>query len=96
MASGNLLYSTGSSARCSVGTQMGGTGVGGKEAKEGGDVCVFVFIYIYITLLYSRNQDKIVKQLYSSKKYMWKNSLGLRMLTSCPRVFCHLELSVDT
>ena len=48
MASGNLLYSTGSSARCSVGTQMGGTGVGGKEAKEGGDVCVFVFIYIYI------------------------------------------------
>ena len=48
MASGNLLYSTGSSARCPVGTQMGGTGVGGKEAKEGGDVCVFVFIYIYI------------------------------------------------
>ena len=56
-------------------------GVGGKEAK-GGDVCVFAFIYIYIyiciyihigfTLLYSRNQHNIVKQLHSSKKYMWR------------------------
>ena len=26
---------------------------GGKEAKEGGDVCGFVFIYIYIYILYT-------------------------------------------
>ena len=65
-------------------------------------VCVYIYIYIYIyihvgfTLLYSRNQHNIVKQLHSSKKYMWKNSLGLRILTPCRRVCCHLELSVDT
>ena len=58
IASGKLLYSTGSSARCSVGTQMGGTGVGGKEAKEGGDVCVFVFIYIYIYIYHTAVQQK--------------------------------------
>ena len=36
-ASGNLLYSTGSSARCSVMTYMGGTG-GGGEVQEGRDI----------------------------------------------------------
>ena len=34
IASGNLLYSTGSSAQCSV---MGG---GGREVQEGGDICI--------------------------------------------------------
>ena len=38
IASGNLLYSTGSSAWCSVTTQMGGRGRG--EVREGGDVCI--------------------------------------------------------
>ena len=39
MASGNLRYSTGSSARCSVMTQMGGMR---GEVQEGGDICIHI------------------------------------------------------
>ena len=35
--SGNLLYSMGSSARCSVVTQRGG-----REVPEGGDICTHI------------------------------------------------------
>ena len=42
IASGNLLYSTGSSAQCSLGTKMAGMGweVGGRSKREG--------MYVYI------------------------------------------------
>ena len=45
IASGNLLYSTGSSSWCSVVTYMGGMGVGveGRSKREG--------IYVYIQLI---------------------------------------------
>ena len=39
-ASGKLLYSTGSSAQCSVMTKMGGMRGGGWEASEGGGICI--------------------------------------------------------
>ena len=42
IASGNLLYSTGSSAWCSVMTQMGGMGGGGREVQEGRDICIHI------------------------------------------------------
>ena len=47
IASGNVLYSTGSSAWCSVVTSMGGmgVGVGGRSKREG--------IYVYISLIHS-------------------------------------------
>ena len=38
--SGNLLYSAGSSAQCSVVTKMGGKEEGGRSEREG--------IYVYI------------------------------------------------
>ena len=41
MASGNLLYSTGSPAQCSVVTQMDGMG-GEREVQEGGDICMHI------------------------------------------------------
>ena len=40
--SGKLLCGTGSSAWCSVMTWLGGMGVGGKEAQEGGDICILI------------------------------------------------------
>ena len=33
---------TGSPTQCSVMTQMSGMGVGGREAEEGGDICIFI------------------------------------------------------
>ena len=51
IAKGNLLYSAGNSARCSVVTQMGGMGMrggmgrgGGREVQEGGDMGMYVYI----------------------------------------------------
>ena len=41
-ASRNMLYSTGSSARCSVMTQRGGREVGGREVQEGVDICILI------------------------------------------------------
>ena len=42
-AIGNLLYTTGSSAGCSVGTYMCGMGGGcGREVQEGGDICIHI------------------------------------------------------
>ena len=38
MSSGKLLFSTGSSAQCSV--MRVGMGVRGREAQEGGDRCI--------------------------------------------------------
>ena len=40
----------------------GGTGVG---VQEGGDICI---LKSWFTLLYSRNEHNIVKQLYANKK----------------------------
>ena len=42
IASGKLLHSTGSSAQGSVMTQMDRMGVGGKKAREGGDICIYI------------------------------------------------------
>ena len=39
IANGRLLYSPGSSTRCSMMTYRGGTGVLG-EAQEGGTICI--------------------------------------------------------
>ena len=38
--SGKLLYSTGSSAQCSVMT-WGGDGGDGREVQEGGGICIY-------------------------------------------------------
>ena len=41
IASGKLLYDTGSSARCFDDLDGGRkVGMGGKEAQEGGDICI--------------------------------------------------------
>ena len=55
IASGNLLYSTGSSAWCSVMTQMGGMGVRveGRSKREG--------IYVYIWLIHFTVQQKLTQ-----------------------------------
>ena len=53
IASGKLLYSTGSSAQCSVITQRGGLGAGG-EAQEGR-------VYVYIWLIHIAIQQKLTK-----------------------------------
>ena len=55
VASGNLLYSTGSSAQCSVMTQMGGMGGGvrGTSKREG--------IYVYIQLIHFVVQQKLIQ-----------------------------------
>ena len=50
IASGNLLYSRGSSAQCSVMTQMGGMGLGGGPRGRG-----YMYTYSWFTSLYSRN-----------------------------------------
>ena len=42
ITSGNLLYSAGSSAQCSVVAWMGGMGVGRKEGQEEGDICIHI------------------------------------------------------
>lgn len=39
-ARGELLRNTAAGARCSVMAEMGGVGVCGKEAQEGGDVSI--------------------------------------------------------
>ena len=51
IASGNLLYNTGSSAQCSVMTQMGG--MGGRSKREA--------IYVYIQLIHLIVQQKLTQ-----------------------------------
>ena len=53
-----VLYDTRSSARCSVMAERGGLGQG--AGREGGDICT----HTADSLVYSRNQHNIVKQLY--------------------------------
>ena len=54
IASGNVLYSTGSSAQCSVTTQMGGMqGVGGRSKRE--------VILFYIQLIHFIVQQKLTQ-----------------------------------
>ena len=55
IASGNLLYSTGNSAQCSVTTQIRGMGpgVGGRSKREG--------IYVYIQLIHLIVQRKLTQ-----------------------------------
>ena len=49
IASGKVLFSTGSSARCSVIDLEGcGRGWNGSGAREGGDMYIYIYIYIYI------------------------------------------------
>ena len=64
IASGKLLGSTWSSARCSVMTQMDGMGVGGRSFSEEGCMC----IQMTDSFLYSGNKHNIVKQFYSNLK----------------------------
>ena len=54
VASGNLVYSTGSPARCSVMTQMGGMGDGGGRSKREG-------IQVYIQLIHFIVQKKLTQ-----------------------------------
>ena len=49
IAGGNLLYSTGSSAQCSVTTYMGDGGWGGREVQEGGDRCIHMADSLHCT-----------------------------------------------
>ena len=65
----NLLYSTGNSTQCSLVTWMGGK-FKNKKGYMCVYVCVCVYIYIYIcfTLLYSRKEHNIAKQLHTNKK----------------------------
>ena len=46
----------------------------GEEIQKRGDMCVYIQL---ITLLYSRNQHTIVKQLYSKTKFKKKKKMGL-------------------
>ena len=46
MTSEKLLYSTGSSAQCSVITKKGGMIWGGREGQEEGDMCVCVCVCV--------------------------------------------------
>ena len=49
-ASGNLLYSSGSSAWCSVMTYMVGLRVGGwRKVQEGGDICIHIADSLHFT-----------------------------------------------
>ena len=49
-SSGNLLYSIGSLARCSVMTEMGRMGVSGREVEEGEDTRVRIADSLRCTL----------------------------------------------
>ena len=71
IVNGKPLCSTGSSARCSEMTCKGELGRG-WEGSPRGRGCVFT--YGWFTLLYSRNQHNIVKQLYSN----WKKRNKIR------------------
>ena len=42
---GKLLYSIRSSAWCSVRTEKGGTGMGGREAQEKREIYIYIYIY---------------------------------------------------
>ena len=57
VASGNLLYSTGSTVRCSVVTYMGGM-VGRGSKREG--------IYVYIKLIHFVVQQKLTQHCKTS------------------------------
>ena len=47
IASGKLLYSTGSSVWCSVMTERGG--MVGRDVQEGGDICIYVADSLHCT-----------------------------------------------
>ena len=46
---GNLVYSTGSSVQCSVMTDLGRLGVGGREVQEGGLTCIHIVDLLHCT-----------------------------------------------
>ena len=48
IASGKLLYNTGSPAWCSVTTQRGGVGVGWEEAQEKGDIYIYTHMCVCV------------------------------------------------
>ena len=73
IASGNLMYSAGNSARCSVMTQMGGSGVWEGDPREG--------IYIHITVsLCCTAETNIVKQLDPNEKNKVKNKVNKKTI----------------
>ena len=47
IASGTLLYNTGSSVQGSVMTQRGGMEGGTGRLKREGDICAHIYLYIY-------------------------------------------------
>ena len=57
------------SSRIAQGDQLGALcpprGVGGRHKRE--EIWGYMYMYSWFTLLYSRNQHTIVKQLYSNK-----------------------------
>ena len=61
LAGGKRLQSTGSSARCSE-TTLGGEG-GGREAREGGDICVHTADSCCCTQRLTRHCKAIILQL---------------------------------
>ena len=62
IASGNFLYDSGSSNLCSVTTQSGWDGVGGRGYTIGRG-CIYT--YGRFMSMYGRNQHNIIKQLSS-------------------------------
>ena len=68
--------STGSPARCSVMTWMGGWGWSGREAQQGEDVCIHIADSLHCTA----KTNNTVKQLYSNKKekreLFWSKKAG--------------------
>ena len=61
IANGKLLHSTGSSAQCSVMPPFLWDG------SSRGRGYIYMYTYSWFTLLYSRNQHNVVKQLYFNK-----------------------------
>ena len=105
MASGNLLYSTGSSAWCSVMTSrcgMRGKWEGGSRQRG------YKSTYSWFMLLSSRKQHNISKQLYSNKLYIyiyiyffffsWTNNFKLGVEPVLPLahwVISHIAINFD-
>ena len=70
ISSGNMLWSAGSSTQCSVVTQMGGMGSGGREVLEGED-------YVYIQLIHFVVQQKLTQFCKATITPLKKNGMKL-------------------
>ena len=92
IASGNLLYSTGSSAWCSMLTQMSGLGVGLEGGPRGRG---YMYTYCGFTLLHSRNEQNIIKQLYANKTFFKKEKKNKVRLLDLKLSFSSVIISVN-